>query len=219
LLAIKAVALGPYRCYPLPKIIANFKEYTLKEKIYQAVEEAVRAAEFLKKPQVTDFLEKATQICASAFKQKKKLLVAGNGGSLCDADHLAEELTGQFREKRPALPAISLSGPGHLTCVANDMGFEEVFARGVEAYGQPEDVLVILTTSGNSTNLVRAVQQAKKQNMCTVALLGKTGGRLKGMCDLELIVDGFSYSDRVQEVHMAVLHILTECIEHQLFYS
>ena len=145
------------------------------------------------------------------------MLIAGNGGSLCDAMHFAEELTGQFRTKRAALPAIALADPGHLSCVANDMGFDSVFARSVEAFGKSGDILITLTTSGNSSNLIAAVEMAKQKDVQTVAFLGKTGGQMKGLCDLEWIVSGFTYSDRVQEAHMAAIHIIIEMVEQHLF--
>ncbi len=185
----------------------------IEKDILHSVEEGVRAIEFLKQPVSLQFIRDVAHLCADRFRKGGKLLIAGNGGSLCDAMHFAEELTGQFRHRRQALPAIALSDPGHLTCVSNDMGFEEVFARSVEALGRPEDIFIVLTTSGNSANLVRAVQSALCKGMATVAFLGKTGGALKGICDLEWIVEGFAYSDRIQEAHMAAIHIIIETIE------
>ena len=189
----------------------------MHQDIERAVADAIRAAEYLQKPLSLAFIEKASDWISACFEAEGKVLIAGNGGSLCDAMHFAEELTGQFREKRKALPAIALSDPGHLSCVANDMGFEHVFARGVEALGRPGDLLVLLTTSGNSQNLVNAAHLAKIKNMKTIAFLGKTGGKLKGQCDLEWIVSGFEYSDRIQEAHMAAIHIIIEQVEKKLF--
>lgn len=189
----------------------------MRQDIENAVGDAIRAAEFLKTPSSLDFIEGAARLIADCFRLGGKILIAGNGGSLCDAMHFAEELTGQFRGKRKALPAIALSDPGHLTCVANDMGFENVFSRGVEAFGNPGDILIVLTTSGNSQNLLNAALCAKEKNLKTVAFLGKTGGKLSGLCDLEWIVSGFAYSDRIQEAHMAAIHILIEMVEKQLF--
>ncbi|MCB1084630.1 MAG: SIS domain-containing protein [Chlamydiia bacterium] len=151
------------------------------------------------------------------YKSGGKLIIAGNGGSLCDAMHFAEELTGYFRKERPALPAIALADPGHLTCVGNDAGFEKVFSRGVEAHGREGDLFIALTTSGNSENLIRATQFAKKKGLKTIAFLGKTGGALKGMSDLEWVVSGFETSDRIQEAHMAAIHIIIEQVEQELF--
>lgn len=166
-----------------------------------------------------EFIESVARAIATCYQKGGKLLIAGNGGSLCDAMHFAEELTGYFRQERPALPAIALADPGHLTCVGNDVGFDQVFARGVEAHGTPEDIFIALTTSGNSENLVRAVEMAKKKELSVVTFLGKTGGALKGMGDLEWIVSGFETSDRIQEAHMAAIHIIIEMVEQELFFS
>lgn len=191
----------------------------LKLILQRSVDDVVRAAKILQQPESMNFIEQTALQIAQCYQRKKKVLIAGNGGSLCDAMHFAEELTGQFRKKRAALAAVAFSDPGHMSCVANDMGFDEVFARGVEALGSEGDLFVALTTSGNSTNLVRAVQRAKERELYSIAFLGKTGGVMKGMCDLEWIVSGFSYSDRIQELHMAAIHIILELVETQLFGS
>lgn len=191
----------------------------MKNSILSSIEDAIRAAEFLKRDESFSFIETAAAKIADCFRKGNKLLIAGNGGSLCDAMHFAEELTGQFRKYRAALPAIALADPGHMSCVANDMGYVSVFARGVEALGQPGDLFIALTTSGNSLNLIEAVCKAKERKLQTIAFLGKNGGKMKGMCDLEWIVSGFSFSDRVQEAHMAAIHIIIEGVEHQLFQS
>jgi len=189
----------------------------MKEFIIQSVDDAIRATSILKTEESLTFIEKVADLIAKCFQNGNKLLIAGNGGSLCDAMHFAEELTGQFRTKRAALPAIALADPGHLSCVANDMGFDSVFARSVEAFGKSGDILITLTTSGNSSNLIAAVEMAKQKDVQTVAFLGKTGGQMKGLCDLEWIVSGFTYSDRVQEAHMAAIHIIIEMVEQHLF--
>ncbi|MCI5052015.1 MAG: SIS domain-containing protein [Simkaniaceae bacterium] len=189
----------------------------MQNEILNSVSDAVKAAQFLQRDESLAFIESAAKMIADCYKRKGKLLIAGNGGSLCDAMHFAEELTGYFRHKRMALPAIALSEPGHLTCVSNDQGFEDVFSRGVEAYCRSEDILIVLTTSGNSENLVRAVEVASEFGIETIGFLGKSGGRLKGKCSLEWIVSGFDYSDRVQEAHMAAIHIIIEMVELQLF--
>ena len=128
-------------------------------------------------------------------------------------------MTGFFRHHRRALPAIALSDPGHLTCVGNDIGFDQIFARGVEAYGKRGDLFVGLTTSGNSPNIVLAFEKAQAMGLMTMALLGKGGGKLKGLADLELIIEGFETSDRIQEAHMAAIHIIIELVEELLFNS
>jgi D-sedoheptulose 7-phosphate isomerase len=189
----------------------------MQKRILRSVEDAISAVQMLKTAGALLFMESAAEQIAETLRDGNKLLIAGNGGSLCDAMHFAEELTGQFRRYRPALAAIALCDPGHLTCVSNDMGFESVFARGVEALGKEGDLLVVLTTSGNSQNLITAVEMAHKKQLRTIAFLGKTGGKLKGMCDLEWIVSGFEYSDRVQEAHMTAIHIIIEQVESLLF--
>jgi D-sedoheptulose 7-phosphate isomerase len=156
--------------------------------------------------------------CAAAVRGGGKILVCGNGGSLCDAAHFAEELTGRFRADRPPIPALACADAGHLTCTANDYGFDEVFARWVRALARPGDVVVLLSTSGKSANIVRAAAAAKSAGAVTAALLGKGGGTLRGSCDIELIVAGET-SDRIQELHMFLLHAVVEGIESALGYA
>ncbi len=189
----------------------------MQEKILQAIDDGVDAVASLKK--ALPFIEKSAEEIARCFANGNKLLIAGNGGSLCDAAHFAEELTGYFRKKRRALPAIVFNDPGHLTCVGNDAGFDQVFSRGVEALGKEGDIFIGLTTSGNSENLVRAFKRAKDFGLKTIAFLGKGGGRLKGIADHELLINGFSTSDRVQEAHMTAIHIIIEMVEYHLFES
>ncbi|MGL5263125.1 MAG: D-sedoheptulose-7-phosphate isomerase [Candidatus Rhabdochlamydia sp.] len=191
----------------------------MQKEIESAVDQAIRAIVFLKEEKSIGFIKSASQLIAECFAKGGKLLIAGNGGSLCDAMHFAEELTGQFRYSRKALPAIALSDPGHLSCIANDMGFDLVFARAVEALGKPEDLFIALTTSGNSINLFKAMITAQKKGLKTIAFLGKTGGKLQGMADLEWIVSGFAFSDRIQEAHMTAIHIIIEQIESLLFQT
>ena len=192
---------------------------TMEKSIQRSTEEAFEAMRCLLTEDSRAFIKNVALCLAQAFKSGNKLIIAGNGGSLCDAMHFAEELTGQFRKRRQALPAIALSEPGHLTCTANDMGYDEVFARGVEAFGKPGDVFVGLTTSGNSPNIIRAFEEAKKMKLITVSFLGKSGGKLRGVADYELLIEDFSTSDRIQEVHMAAIHIIIEALELELFYS
>jgi D-sedoheptulose 7-phosphate isomerase len=183
-----------------------------------SVDQAISAILQLKEERHLRFIEESARLIAQTFANGKKLLIAGNGGSLCDASHFAEELTGVFRSKRKALPAIVLSEPGHITCTANDLGFDEVFSRGVEAFGHPGDLFIGLTTSGNSKNIIKAFRTARELGLSTIAFLGKDGGALKGFSPLEMIVSGFSNSDRIQEVHMAAIHIIIELVELELFY-
>jgi len=188
----------------------------MREPIKKSVKEAIQAMEALASDEGLEFIEKLSWMVIDTYRQGGKLLIAGNGGSLCDAMHFAEEMTGFFRARRQALPAIALSDPGHMSCVANDLTYDDVFARGVEAYGKKGDMFIALTTSGNSENLIRAVKASQKRGLKTAAFLGKTGGKMKGLCDLEWIVSGFKYSDRIQEAHMAAIHIVIEMVELEL---
>ncbi len=161
-------------------------------------------------------LEHSIALIARALKSKNKVIVFGNGGSMCDAMHLAEELSGRFRQDRPALPAIAISDPANITCVANDYGFNQVFARGVEAYAQPNDVVIGISTSGNSANIIAGIKTAQNLNCFTIGLLGKDGGQLRGECDYELIVPAKT-ADRVQEIHGILIHIIIEGVERNLY--
>ena len=159
-------------------------------------------------------LDEVAGAMAESLSAGGKILACGNGGSACDAMHFCEELTGRFRADRAPLPAIAGVDPGHITCVGNDYGFDEIFSRWVRGLGRAGDVLVAMSTSGNSENVVRAVAAAREGGIRTVGLLGKTGGRLAGMCDFEWIIPGET-ADRIQEVHMVILHTLIEGIEAQ----
>jgi D-sedoheptulose 7-phosphate isomerase len=189
----------------------------MKQTIQNSLNAGREAIDQLCSSENINFINDIAVALANCFQNGGKLIVAGNGGSLCDAAHFAEELTGVFRMLRPALPAIALSDAGHLTCVGNDLGFDWVFARGVEAYGKPEDIFVGLTTSGNSQNIINAVQKAKELGLKTVLFLGKGGGKLKGHADYELLINGFKTSDRIQEAHMMAIHIIIEVLEEILF--
>ena len=171
---------------------------------------------FIKDEKNFETIGKIATELADAYKNGKKSLIAGNGGSNCDAMHFAEEFTGRFRKERPALPSISISDSSHITCVGNDYGFDAIFSKGIEAFGQEGDFFLGLSTSGNSKNIIEAVKVAKEKGLKTVALLGKDGGQLKGMCDYEFIINAKT-SDRVQEVHMMILHIIIEGVERVLF--
>lgn len=142
-----------------------------------------------------------------------KVLSAGNGGSGAEAMHMAEELTGRFRRNRRSLAGLSLvSDPTTLTCIGNDFGFDQIFSRQIEGLGRAGDVLVLFTTSGNSENLVRAVAAARQRGLMTIGLLGRTGGRMAGTCDLELIIPGTG-SERIQEAHQLIMHIILDAVE------
>ena len=189
----------------------------LKEDIRNSYLTAFETVEaFVENEENIEKTEKISQELALAYKNGKKSLIAGNGGSNCDAMHFAEEFTGRFRKDRKALPSISISDSSHITCVGNDYGFDFVFAKGVEAFGQEGDFFFGISTSGNSKNIIEAVKMAKEKKLKTVALLGKDGGKLKGVCDYEFIIPGET-SDRIQEVHMMILHIIIEGVERTLF--
>jgi D-sedoheptulose 7-phosphate isomerase len=162
-------------------------------------------------------IDAAALTLAHAFKGGGKALIVGNGGSCCDAGHFAEELTGRFRKDRPPLPAIACNDAGHLTCVANDYGFEHVFARWIQALARPGDVVIILSTSGNSPNCIRAAEAAKTAKAHVIALSGKAGGELARIVPASIIVPGDT-SDRIQELHMLILHVLVEGVEHLMGY-
>ncbi|MCC7302331.1 MAG: D-sedoheptulose 7-phosphate isomerase [Bacteroidia bacterium] len=155
----------------------------------------------------------AGELMVSAIGAGKKIISCGNGGSMCDAMHFAEELSGRFRADRKALPAVSISDPSHLSCVGNDYGFEFVFSRYVEALGHEGDVLLAITTSGNSANVVRAMEAAKKKKMQVVGLTGKDGGKAAALCDIEIRAPYSGYADRAQEIHIKVIHCLIQLIE------
>ena len=173
--------------------------------------------EFINQPVNIDAIEKAAALMADAIQNGGKIISCGNGGSMTDAMHFAEELSGRFREQRPALPAISISDPSHITCVANDFSFDEIFSRYVEAVGQQGDILLAISTSGNSMNVIKAAEAAMGKGMKVIGLTGKTGGLLAGMVDSEIRVKGKKYSDRIQEIHIKIIHILVLLIEQEVF--
>ena len=161
-------------------------------------------------------IDHIVRLFVETFQNGHKIIVCGNGGSCCDAMHFAEEFTGRFNKNRPALPVLALADPGHITCVANDFGFDAIFQRGVEAFGHEHDVFLALTTSGNSQNIVNAFNEAQAKKMKTVIFNGKTGGALKGLADYEVFIPEKT-SDRIQEIHMLVLHAIIEQVEYRLF--
>jgi len=168
---------------------------------------------FLSDPTCLDAVAAAGEAMASSISAGGKVISCGNGGSMCDAMHFAEELTGRYRDDRKALPALSISDPSHLSCVGNDHGFEFVFARFVEALGRPGDVLLAISTSGKSPNVLRAAEAAKEAGMTVVGLTGKDGGPLAALCDVEVRVPWSGYADRIQEVHIKCIHAFIDHIE------
>jgi len=161
-------------------------------------------------------IEQAATLLADSFKNEGKVLSCGNGGSHCDAMHFAEELTGRYREHRPSYPAIAISDPSHLSCVGNDYGYNSVFSRYLEGVGRSGDVLFCLSTSGNSENILAAIETAKAKGMSVIALTGKDGGKMAGLADVEIRVPYFGYADRIQEIHIKVIHILIYLIEKKM---
>ena len=172
--------------------------------------------QFMADAPAMDAAQRAADAIASALRAGAKILICGNGGSSCDAAHFAEELTGRFRSDRKPLAALACTDVGHITCTANDYGFEHVFARWIAALARPGDVVILLSTSGNSPNITRAADAAKAVGgVTTIALLGKDGGKLAGTCTHQILVPGAT-SDRIQELHMLLLHAWCEEIERQL---
>lgn len=160
-------------------------------------------------------VERLARVCADCVRGGGKILAVGNGGSCADAVHFCEELTGRYRDDRDPIPAIACSDAGHITCVGNDYGFDQVFSRWVSGLGKAGDVLIVLSTSGNSANIVNAVESGQRNGMHIAALLGKGGGKLAGLGDTEWVVPGET-SDRIQELHMLILHALVGAIERAL---
>ena len=171
---------------------------------------------FLADKQAVSQIEKAISVLSSAFQSGNKVLSCGNGGSMCDAMHFAEELSGRFRNDRRALPAMAISDPSHITCVGNDYGFDAIFSRSVEAFGKENDVLLAISTSGNSNNVCLAASKAKEIGMKVIALTGKDGGQLAGLADVEIRAPKSDFADRAQEIHIKVIHCLIAGIEAQL---
>lgn len=161
-------------------------------------------------------VEKAGKLLAKAFKKGNKVVSCGNGGSMCDAMHFAEELSGRFREDRKALSAISISDPSHISCVGNDYGFDKIFSRYIEAMGKKGDVLFAISTSGNSKNVINAIDAAKQKGMFVIGLTGKDGGKMAKLCDIEIRAPYSKYADRAQEIHIKVIHSLIQYVESTL---
>lgn len=180
-------------------------------------EAASTLAAFQKSPAGTTSVQRFADAALEVLERGGKLMACGNGGSMCDAMHFAEEWTGRFRGNRRALAAIAFSDPSQLSCIANDFGYDQVFARYLEAVGLPGDLLVVLSTSGNSPNVLSAVEAARERGIQTVGLLGKGGGKLGKLVDIPILVPRAKTSDRIQELHIKILHIAIEAVERQLF--
>lgn len=171
---------------------------------------------FLSDDENFKFILEAGNIMVQAINSGNTIFSCGNGGSMCDAMHFAEELTGQFRDSRKALPAIAISDPSHITCTANDYGFESIFSRYIEGLSKSGDVLLAISTSGNSDNIVKAAEQAKTNKMKVIGLVGNKGGQLGKYCDIVIKTPASEYSDRVQEIHIKVIHSIIHYIEQNI---
>ncbi len=168
---------------------------------------------FLSEEKNTNAISKAADIMVASIRAGRKIFSCGNGGRMCDSMHLAEALTGRFRESRRALPAVSISDPSHITCVGNDYGYDFIFSRYIDALGNKGDVLLAISTSGNSKNVIEAIRAAKDAGMKVVGLTGKDGGSMASLCDVEIRAPFSEYADRAQEIHIKVIHSLIQCIE------
>lgn len=158
----------------------------------------------------------AGRIMAETLKQGGKIISCGNGGSLCDATHFAEELTGRYRHNRRPLPAIAINDAAYMTCVGNDFSFEDIYGRYVEGVGKAGDTLLAISTSGNSENILRAVKAAHEKGIKVVALTSEGENKLSGVADIAVCAPRSAFSDRIQEIHIKVIHILIQLIEAEL---
>ncbi|QCI21556.1 D-sedoheptulose 7-phosphate isomerase [Buchnera aphidicola (Hyadaphis tataricae)] len=173
---------------------------------------------FLKNKQQINKIEDAAMLITESFKQGKKVISCGNGGSNCDAAHFSEELTGLYREKRTGYPALSISDISYMSSIGNDFGYEQVFSRFIQSVGSSGDVLLAISTSGNSLNIIEAIKEAKKKNIKTILLTGNNGGQAKKLklSDIEICVPYNGYSDRIQEIHIKIIHIIILIIENEM---
>jgi D-sedoheptulose 7-phosphate isomerase len=172
--------------------------------------------EFMSDEKNWDKLEKAGQLLLKSIRSGGKILSCGNGGSMSDAMHFAEELTGRFRENRQSIPAIAISDPAHISCTANDFGYDFIFSRFIEGVGKNDDVLFAISTSGNSTNVLNAIYAAKEKGMKVIGLTGKNGGKMADLCDVVIGTPEAKFSDRIQEIHIKVIHSLVHYLEEKL---
>jgi D-sedoheptulose 7-phosphate isomerase len=172
--------------------------------------------DFMNQPDCTVSIENAANLIVDAIHNGGKIISCGNGGSMCDAMHFAEEMTGRYRENRKPIPALAISDSSHLSCVSNDFGYDQVFSRYVEALGKKGDVLLAISSTGNSENAIEAISTAKKKGMKTIVLTGKGGGRMAEIGDIVINVPHHGFADRIQEIHIKVIHILILLIEKRV---
>jgi D-sedoheptulose 7-phosphate isomerase len=195
----------------------RIKKEPLQNLVKEQLEEAYTLLHsFISNPENINIIHTAASKIAESLKGGSKIISCGNGGSHCDAMHFAEELSGKFRENRRSLPAIAISDPSYITCTSNDFGFDHVFSRFVEGFGNKGDILLAISTSGNSLNIIKAAEAAKDKGMSVVALTGKDGGKLATLADVEIRVPHFGYADRIQEIHIKIIHIIILLIEEIL---
>ena len=188
----------------------------IKQIVDQFSESQKILSEFIENQDNLNKVFKAGKLISESILKGGKIISCGNGGSMCDAMHFAEELTGRYRNDRAPIPAVSISDPSHITCVGNDYGFEYIFSRFVEGVGSEGDVLLGISTSGNSKNVIKAVEVAKSKGMKTIILTGKDGGKLANMADVEIRAPHSNYADRAQEIHIKVIHTLIDLVESDL---
>jgi len=185
--------------------------------IRNSLEEARRALDaFIDNEATLRNIERAADLLVASFENKGKVFSCGNGGSMCDAMHFAEELTGRYRKNRPGIAAISISDASHISCVANDFGYDHIFSRYIESHGREGDVLLAFSTSGRSPNVIKAAEAAKALGVKVIALTGKPGSQLESLADVCICAPGGDFADRVQELHIKVVHILIELVERKL---
>lgn len=190
-----------------PRILSHFQE------AMQTLQRFIEDAEQM------NHIDRAAQAMLQAIKADGKILSCGNGGSHCDAMHFAEELTGRYRGNRPGIAAIAISDVSHISCVGNDYGYDQIFSRYVEAVGRKGDVLLAISSSGNSANVIKAIEAAKAKGITVVGLTGKDGGKMAGLVDIEIRAPHSEYADRAQEIHIKVIHSLIDSIEVGLDYT
>lgn len=185
----------------------------VKNIINSLIEAKIGLEKLLSDQDTLSAISKAAKLIIHCFENGGRVFSCGNGGSMCDAIHFAEELTGQYRKKRRGFPAIAICDPGHLTCVGNDYGFEEIFARYLAAHAKKGDALVAISTSGSSKNILKAVAYAKSQQIGVIGLSGKPGSLLTQQAEISICTPAGNFADRIQEIHIKVIHILIELIE------
>ena len=187
------------------------------KRIQQHFEESAQLAQqLLGDKAFLEAMQQGAELLVEALGSGHKILTCGNGGSMCDAMHMAEELSGKYREDRPPFAALAMSDASALTCIGNDYGFDQVFSRQTQALGKPGDVLVCISTSGNSQNVLQAARKAKELGMRVLSLTGNGGGALGGLADVDVSVPWSGFADRIQEVHIRCIHSWIDAIEHEL---